>query len=83
MRQGVRVKQPEPPAPPIEREVLAEAIVRISAGIKHLQATGLNERGIIVLLADRTGYSKTICAKMLGGLADLEAQYCRPTKSTK
>lgn len=74
----MKIKQPAPPAPPIEREILAEAIVRISGGVKRLQESGLNQRGIIVLLSDRTGFTKTICGTLLEGLAELEARYCRP-----
>lgn len=79
----MKIKQPAPPAPPIEREILAEAIVRISGGVKRLQENGLNQRGIIVLLSDRTGFTKTICGALLDGLAELEARYCRPARSTK
>ena len=71
----ITVKHPEPK---IKTEILAEAIVRISDGFTKLQASGLNERAIVVLIHGyEPGISKTDIKAILGALRQLSAWYCR------
>jgi len=68
-----RVVQDE--AQPIERDILAQAIVDISASTKALTASGLNQRAMIVLLHDHTGIPKRDIALVLDGLGELRKAY--------
>lgn len=61
--------------PPVESNILASAIVKISESADALRKSGLNEEVIIVLLCDRTKYSKTVCRDVLRGLAQLRSSY--------
>lgn len=66
----------KPDEKPVPKKVLAEAIVKISAGLEALRKSGLNERGILALLSDKTGYGKGTLKVVLDGLADLKRDYC-------
>ena len=46
----------KPPLPPVEE--VAEAIIRISDGVKKMMSTRLTERAIITLLHDMSGQVK-------------------------
>lgn len=67
------------PDPPIEKEILAAAIVRIGEAASRLQRDGsLNQRAIIVLVQDYApeltkGQIKTV----LNALPRLREMYCR------
>lgn len=63
--------------PPVERTILAEAIVKISKAAEDLVRSGLNERAIIVLLADKTNLSRGSVKDLLRGLSKLREDYCR------
>lgn len=62
---------------PVEKTVLATSIVRISTAVEALRASGLNERAIIVLVADKTKISKGVIETVLDGLGDLRRTYTR------
>lgn len=62
---------------PVEREVLAQAIVNISASFVKLAQSGLNRRGIIALLADDTKYGKGVIDDILKSLDSLAKNYTR------
>ncbi len=62
---------------PVPKEVLATAIVKISEGVEALRRSGLNERGVLALLSDKTGYGKGTLKMVLDALADLKKDYCR------
>ena len=74
MARQVKVVQGEEPVP---KEVLAEAIVKISAGAEALRKSGLNRRGVIALIADKTNFGKGTIAVVLDALEDLRKDYCR------
>lgn len=57
--------------------MLAEAIVKISAGFEALKRSGLNQKAIIVLLADLTHVGKRDIECVLAGLRDLAKTYTR------
>lgn len=73
----VKVKQPNPPADIVEPEILAEAIVRISHGVRRLMTSGLNFEAVVVLLADSSKQSKLGCRVVLEHLEKLEKKYTR------
>ena len=69
-----------PGQPPVEPEVLADAIKRIAGGMARLNASGINRRGIEVLLYDATGngpVAKRDITKVLDGLVSLDLRYCQ------
>ena len=70
----VTVKQPEPP---IRKEILAEAIVKVSEGFSALQASGLNREAIVVLVQAQTKISKRDINAILNALARLKSWYAR------
>jgi hypothetical protein len=63
--------------PPIPAEIIADAIVEISKGIKAIRNTRLSERAILVLLRDATGLSLNEIRRVLGALDDLEKMYLK------
>ena len=72
---NVSVKQPEPP---IKKEILAEAIVRIGNAANTLQNdSGLNKRALVVLLQDYTKLPKGDITTILDALPRLRGWYCR------
>ena len=75
-RRGVIIVQ-KPDEEPIPKPVLAEAIVKIGAAAESLRKSGLNRRGVLALLADKTGYGKGTLACVLDALEDLTKDYCR------
>lgn len=60
---------------PIEKHVLAKAIVEMSASMKRLLASGINRKAIIVLLNDQTSLGKGTIAMVLDGLEQLAKEY--------
>jgi len=62
---------------PESKEVLAEAIVKISEAMQALTASGLNRDAIVVLLAAKTGVAKKDINAVLDGLNRLRGWYCR------
>lgn len=69
------------PEKPITPEVMEKAIVELSAGVKQMLGTRLNERAIVLMLHDFTGVSKRDIKLTLGGMASLEAAYLKPKKA--
>ena len=61
---------------PVEKEVLAEAIVRISEGVNALSKSGINKKGIIALVHDRTKQKKGDIGIVIDALAELKSLYC-------
>lgn len=62
---------------PVSKEILAEAIVRISESLLKLRKSGLNDKAIIALVKDDTGISKAQIQVTLDSLAHLSKSYCR------
>ncbi len=62
---------------PVEREVLAAAIVKISEGMQKLLRSGLNREAIVVLLRHSTGCGKADVEAVLEGLESLARDYAR------
>lgn len=72
---GITVKKNE--QNPEKTEVLAESIIRIGEAFQKLKDTGLNERGIVVLIQDATRVSKRDITAVLDALRLLRSWYCR------
>lgn len=70
----VSVKQPDPP---IRKEILAEAVVKVSEALTALQASGLNTDAIVVLLQEKTKLPKRDIYAVLNGLRLLKGWYTR------
>jgi len=75
LRRAVAVTQNE--EKPVPKEILAEAIVKISAAAEALQRSGLNEHAIVTLLAHSTKLSRRDIEAVLRGLRELKSDYCR------
>jgi len=76
MAQRVAVVKQDPDKP-VEQEVLAEAIVRISTGLKKLTASGINRKGIVALLSDDTKLGKGVIETVIDSLDSLAKTYTR------
>lgn len=85
------LKQPEPPAKEVPVEVIADAIVAISAGVKALRQTRLNDKALYMLIAHAApGYGGQYSAKkhvsavqvrvVLQAMEQLEREYLKPRK---
>lgn len=71
----VEVIQPPPPEKPIERPVLATAIMEISKAFRTLNQSGLNKKAIVVLVAHLAGQSQSTVRSVLDALSNLEREY--------
>ena len=68
---------PRPQPTPVDRQTLAEAIVRVSDGMRKLTGSGLNRKAIIVLLQHSTKVSNKQITAVLDGLDELAKEYTR------
>lgn len=75
MRRPVKIIQD--PTAPVEREVLAQAIVNISKSFTKLTQSGLNRRAIIALISDDTRFTKGTINDVLTSLESLAKNYTR------
>lgn len=71
---NITVKKSEPPE---SKEILADAIIRISDGLSQLQRSGLNNKAIMVLVKDATGLAMRDIKLVIDSLARLKGWYCR------
>ncbi len=62
---------------PVEKEVLAAAIVSISAAVKKLYESGLNRKAVVALIADDTKLGKGTIDTVLASLLDLRKTYTK------
>jgi hypothetical protein len=62
---------------PIEKEILAEAILKVSDAMRKLSASGLNRDAIVALVKDASGITKKDINNILDTLVDLKALYCK------
>lgn len=76
----MRTKQPkvvvvQDEANPVEKSVLAKAIIDISMAAKKLTSAGINRKGIVVLLSHSTKLPQTIVKAVLDGMEELQETY--------
>lgn len=91
MNKPSQVKVVQNPESPVATEVIAEAIVAISQGVKKMLAGPLNESALILLITNATpsvgrGYRKTVVSAravkaVLAGMESLEREYLKPKKA--
>ena len=76
--QSVRVTQKEN-VPEVPTEIIAQAIVDISRGVKRLTSARLTERALVVLLKDACGAEVSVNSikRVLWKLQDLEKLYIK------
>ncbi len=74
---AVKVNIEQDPEQPIEKNVLAKAIVDIAGAFQKLYGSGLNERAIVCLVHDSCGVGKPDIRAVLHSLKTLERDYCR------
>lgn len=72
-----RIKVKKNKEEPETKEVLAEAVVRISDAITRLKKSGLNEDAIIVLVHSKTFVKKGDIRAVFRALRQLRGWYCR------
>jgi hypothetical protein len=65
---------------PVEKVVLAQAILDISAAMKRLSQSPLNRRAILVLTSDASGVNRTTVDTVIDCLESLETKYLKPGK---
>lgn len=73
----VKAKVKQDAEAPVEKEVLAAAIVQIGDSLKRLYDSGLNRRAVVALLADDTKLGKKTIEAVLDSLADLRRTYTK------
>lgn len=71
------LKVTQDPSKPVEREILAEAIVRMSKSVQALRASGLNERALVALVHDHCRLPKSDIERVLHALDRLAKDYTR------
>lgn len=65
------------PDAPVEKPVLAQAIVDISRAMNRLSDSGLNRRAIVALVYDSTKLPKGTIEIVLNSLDRLARDYCK------
>lgn len=70
----VTVKKSDPPE---SKEILAEAVTKISDGFTKMLASGLNKQAIIILLQAETKLPQRDIRAILDALPRLKGWYCR------
>jgi hypothetical protein len=61
--------------PPVDKVILAKAIVDASAAMKRLAASGLNQKAIRLLVSHSSGVNQTQVKCVLDSLEQLAADY--------
>jgi hypothetical protein len=63
---------------PVEKAVLAKSIVDLSRAAQRLSsASGLNDRALVILLAESAKVGRPSVAAVLSSLKNLEREWCR------
>lgn len=76
-KQVTRAKIIQDEEKPVERPVLATAIVEISRAMTKLLDGGLNERAVVCLVHDACGVGKPDIRAVLSSLKTLHRDFCR------
>ena len=66
----IAVKQKDPPAEEVPVEVIADALVAISDGIKRLRSGALNERALLLLIQHAIPQSDRLSVKQIKAVLD-------------
>jgi hypothetical protein len=62
---------------PVEKDVLATAIVQISEAMKRLSKSGINRKGVVALVNDDTKLGKGLIETVLISLENLAKNYAK------
>lgn len=83
MKKEVKFILEQDPQKPIEKSILAKAILEISGGMRKLLNSGINREAVVILLHAKVGQqggihgtSKSSVRAVLDGIAQLERDYC-------
>lgn len=68
---------PTNPADPEPVEIIADAVKRIAEGIEAINRGALNQRAIVLLVANASGVGVTDTRAVLEGLASLRKYYLK------
>ena len=71
----MKVTLKQDPQAPIAKEVLAKAIVDISAAFNALKKSGLNRRAVVVLVAQSSKQPQYVVSNVLDALETLKRDY--------
>jgi len=74
---AVKAKIVQTEEAPVEKEILATAIVKISDAVKKLYDGGLNRSAVVALVADDTKLGKKTIETVLDSLLDLRKNYTK------
>ena len=77
MAKDVNVVVKQNPEAPVEKKVLAQAIVDISVAVKKLSASGLNRKAITLLTAHSSGQYQNTVERVIDALENLAKTYCK------
>lgn len=61
---------------PESKEILADAVVKISAALNDLNASGINEDAIIILIQHKTRIPQKQIKEVFKAMRQLKAWYC-------
>lgn len=75
MRNKIKVIQEQDKEVPAE--VLAEAILTMSKGVKAMNASRLSRAAIVALIKDKSGLNKSIIETVLNNLDQLELNWLK------
>lgn len=64
-------------AKPVDVEILAEAIIKVSDGFAMMQRSRVKERVILLLIQDASGVPLGTVSKVLKAAADLKKMYIK------
>lgn len=70
-----KVRVIQDPEAPIAIEILAKAIVDVSAAAKKMMKSGLTEEAIVLLIHDESGVGKPDIRRVLRSIPELAAKY--------
>lgn len=77
MASETRVSVQQDSEKPIGKNILAKAIRDIAGDAKKLQASGINEDCIVILVAEKASVGRGTVREMLRAMARLEKNFCR------
>lgn len=73
----MRKQTPKPQPEAFEAKVIADALVHVSTGMKQLQAGRLNQRALLLLLADSSKVPMRTIEKVLSSMTTLADDYLK------
>ena len=78
MKRPTKVVIPQDEKQPVEKNVLAKAVVDLSRAADALKrSSGLNDKAIIILLSHSSRCNRETVTAVLDSLRNIERDYCR------